>query len=259
MAQPCGGPHRFLNNRAPAARRNMDIIKIHYAFTFDDGREEVFDLAIDSRSLEVLNTPADDLPEWTRLEFHQCAHCPFTPAAMPHCPVAVCLIQVIGRFQNVVSHNETVLTVTTDERQVSQRTTAQKGISSLLGLLFAASGCPHTSYFKPMARYHLPLSSEDETYYRATAMYLLAQYMRHKKGLEVDLELDGLKSIYRNVHKLNTMIAERIRSATRADSSVNAVVLLDMISNLMPFVLDENMDKILPLFSSYLPAAETGQ
>ena len=48
------------------------------------------------------------------------------------------------------------------------------------------------------------------------------------------------------------MIAERIRSATRADSSVNAVVLLDMISNLMPFVLDEQLLRLRHLFSSYI-------
>lgn len=234
----------------------MNLIRIRYSFALDDGRNEIFVLEIDPRTLEVINEPVGELPAWTRLEFHQCPHCPFSTETRSHCPVAVSLIQVIGRFQNVVSHDDIELTVTTDERRVFQCTTAQKGISSLIGLLFATSGCPHTAYFKPMARHHLPLSSEEETYYRATGMYLLAQYMRHKKGLEVDLELQGLKTIYRNLHKVNTLIAERIRSATRADSSVNAVVLLDMISNLMPFVLDENLDKINHLFNSYLQDPE---
>jgi len=230
----------------------MDLIKTRYRFTLGDGRTEEFDVELDPNSLETIKKPSANLPEWTRLEFHQCSHCPFTAATHPHCPVAVNLIGVIGRFQNVVSHNEIELTVITHERQVSQKTTAQKGISSLIGLLFATSGCPHTAYFKPMARYHLPLASEEETYYRATGMYLLAQYLLYKQGKVADLELEGLKQIYRNLHKLNTMLAERIRSATQADSSVNAVVLLDMISNLMPFVLDENLNKIRHLFSSYL-------
>jgi len=215
-------------------------------------REEVFDILLDPVALEITNQPQEDLPPWTVLEFHKCPHCPLTSVASPHCPLAVTLIQVIGRFNNVVSHNEIELTVVTNERQVFQKTTAQKGISSLVGLLFAVSGCPHTAYFKPMARYHLPLSSEDETYYRAIGMYLLAQYFRHKEGKAADLELEGLKKIYKNLHLLNTMVAERIRSATRADSSVNAVVLLDMITNLMPFILDEQLEKIRHLFSSYL-------
>lgn len=216
------------------------------------GEDEVFDIHLDPDTLEIINQPRENLPAWTALEFHQCPHCPFTSDTHPNCPLAVTLIQVIGRFHNVISHNEIDLRVVTNVRKVSQKTTAQKGISSLVGLLFAASGCPHTSFFKPMARYHLPLSSEDETYYRATGMYLLAQYLRLKDGKQPDLELEGLKKIYKNLHLLNTMVAERIRSATQADSSVNAVVLLDMITNLMPFILDEQLDKIKHLFNSYL-------
>lgn len=230
----------------------MDPIEISYRFVLGSGRDEVFEILLDPDTLEIINQPKENLPSWTALEFHQCSHCPFTSDTHPHCPLAVTLIQVIGRFHNVVSHNEIELTVVTNERQVSQNTTAQKGISSLVGLLFAASGCPHTAYFKPMARYHLPLASEDETYYRATGMYILAQYLRHKDGKQPDLELEGLKRIYKNLHLLNTMVAERIRSATQADSSVNAVVLLDMITNLMPFILDEELDKIRHLFTSYL-------
>lgn len=230
----------------------MDPIQIHYRFNLGNGRDEFFDILLDPDTLEIVNQPTGELPPWTALEFHQCSHCPFTSDTHPHCPLAVTLIQVIGRFNNVISYNEIELTVLTQERQVFQKTTAQKGISSLVGLLFAASGCPHTAFFKPMARYHLPLASEDETYYRATGMYLLAQYLLHKDGKHADLELVGLKKIYRNLHLLNTMVAERIRSATRSDSSVNAVVLLDMITNLMPFILDEQMAKIRHLFTSYL-------
>jgi len=229
----------------------MKPISIRYIFNMKGDRSEEFNVQLDPDTLEIINPPTDDLPDWTRLEFHQCSHCPFTIASRPRCPVAVSLVGVIDHFTNVVSHNEIDLTVITNERQVSQKTTAQKGVSSLVGLLFATSGCPHTGYLKPMARYHLPLASEDETYYRAIGMYLLAQYFLHNQGREADLELEGLKLIYRNLHKLNTMIAERIRSATRADSSVNAVVLLDMISNLMPFVLDEQLHRLRHLFRSY--------
>jgi len=160
---------------------------------------------------------------------------------------------VIDRFATVVSHNQIHLEVITDERTISQETTAQKGISSLVGLLIAASGCPHAAYFKPMARFHLPLASENETFYRATGMYLLAQYFLRRENQDSELGLEGLKEIYRNLHLLNTMIAERIRMATDTDSSVNAVILLDMISHLVPLILDEQLDKIRHLFDAYFP------
>ena len=115
----------------------MTPIHISYRFSLGSGRDEVFDIFLDPDTLEIINQPAEDLPSWTALEFHQCSHCPFTSDTHPHCPLAVTLIQVIGRFNNVVSHNEIELKVSTHERQVFQKTTAQKGISSLVGLLLS--------------------------------------------------------------------------------------------------------------------------
>ena len=135
----------------------MDPIHISYRFSLANSRDEVFDISLDPDTLEIINQPVDELPPWTALEFHQCSHCPYTSDTHPNCPLAVTLIQVIGRFNNVVSHNEIELRVSTHERHVFQKTTAQKGISSLVGLLFAASGCPHTAFFKPMARLGLLL------------------------------------------------------------------------------------------------------
>ena len=68
----------------------------------------------------------------------------------------------------------------------------KEGISSLMGLVSAASGCPHTSALRPMARFHLPLARNEETVHRATSMYLLAQFFLKKEGAQTDLELDGI-------------------------------------------------------------------
>ena len=83
-------------------------------------------------------------------------------------------------------------------------------------------------------------------------MYLMAQYFRHREGRESDFELAGLKEIYENMHLLNIMIAERIRNATGADSSLNAVILLDTFIELIPLVSEEQMAEIRHLFVAYL-------
>jgi hypothetical protein len=232
----------------------MDEIKIQYCFKLDEQKHEIIDLRLDARSLEVINT-CTNLPGWTRLESHQCPHCPLNSETHPNCPVAVSLAGVIESFDDVFSHDEIDLEVITTERHVTQHTTAQRGISSLLGLLIATSGCPYTNFLKPMARFHLPLASEQETIFRAAGMYLLAQYFLKKQGKESDLELTGLTKIYDDLHLLNTTLAERLRSATQTDSSVNAVILLDMFTNLMPFVIEEHLDEIRHLFDSYLQGA----
>lgn len=84
----------------------------------------------------------------------------------------------------------------TTERTVSAETSAQQGLGSLLGLIMATSGCPHTVFFKPMARFHLPFSNESETIYRAVSMYLLSQYFTTREGAPIDAGLDGLRDIY---------------------------------------------------------------
>jgi len=230
----------------------MEIIEIQYCFILGDQRREVFDLQLDARRLEVINKGSRDFPFWTNLEFHQCTHCPLDKETHPHCPVATALGAVIERFEKVFSYDEVDLEVITRQRRVTQRTTAQRALGSLIGLLFATSGCPHTDYFKPMARFHLPLPSLEDTVFRVTSMYLVAQYFRHKEGRESDFELEGLKKIYDNMHLLNSMITERIRNATRADSSLNAVILLDTFMGLMPLVSEEQMAELRHLFVAYL-------
>ena len=230
----------------------METIDIRYIFHLDNQRMETVDLHLNSETLELANPIALELPDWVDLTFHQCPHCTLDVNEHPACPVAANIFNVIGLFDDITSYDEIDLEVENQIRRVTQHTTAQKGISSLLGLLFAISGCPHTNYLKPMARFHLPLATEDETIYRAAGMYLLAQYFLKQEGGEGDLELTGLTEIYENLHLVNTCIAQRIKSFAQSDSSTNAVIILDTFTNIMPFVIEEHMDEIRHLFSAYL-------
>src|SRR5690606_40128032 len=66
---------------------------------------------------------------------------------------------------------------------------AQQALASLMGLVMASSGFPKTAVFRPMARFHLPFSSESETAYRVAAMYLVAQHFAHRDGAPSDLKI----------------------------------------------------------------------
>ena len=230
----------------------MGVLNIKYCFGLKGNRFEKFDLELDSETLELLNRPPDKLPEWTRLDYHKCPHCPLDSQKKDHCPAAVSIIDLVGSFGNVVSHEEVDLEVVTADRKVYERTSAQRGIGSLLGLLLSTSNCPHTAYFRPMARFHLPLASMEETLFRATGMYLLAQYFLMNEGKKVNCELDGLTKIYENVHKLNIYMAKRLKHATSADSSINAVIVLDVFTHTLPTGIEEQLESIRPLFRSYI-------
>lgn len=230
----------------------MNTIEIQYLFKLGDSLQKSFSLNIDENNLEIISETGETLPSWTQLEYQQCPHCPLNPNQVPHCPVAKCLSKVIDEFSTVISYEQVELEVITDNRRISQQTTAQKSISSLLGLMFATSGCPHTNFFKPMARFHLPLASPQETVFRASGMYLLSQYFIKKKNPDAKLELDGLKDIYSNLHTLNISIAKRIHTAKIADSTKNAIAILDMLTNYLPIVIEDHLEGIQHLFDSYL-------
>ena len=50
---------------------------------------------------------------------------------------------------------------------------------------------------------------------------------------------------------LNKAVAERLRAATETDSSVNAIILLDVFAQALPFVIEESLEEIRYLFAPF--------
>jgi hypothetical protein len=197
------------------------------------------------------NQYPEDLPAWTKLDYHQCSHCPLSTAEHSHCPLATQLVSIIEPFNEAMSYDTVQVEVLTERRKISKTTAVQEALSAVLGLVIPTSGCPQTGLFRPMARFHLPLADTAETIYRATSMYLLAQYFKKKNGKEGELDFSGLEIIYQNMQILNASIAQRLRDSTQTDSSVNALVLLDVFAQSLPFALKESLEELELLFSQY--------
>jgi hypothetical protein len=216
-----------------------------------DGDKEVFDLKLDGRSLVLREPITKSPPPWTRLEFQQCPHCPVSTDRYRHCPLAINLVNMIKRFDRLISYDQIKVEVLTAERLISRDTSAQEGISSLMGLLIATSKCPYTDFFKPMARFHLPFANELETVWRATANYLMAQYFLILSGDRHDLDLEGLAQIYKDIQMLNAAIVGRLRVAGKEDSAVNALVHLDIFAKLLSPGLEESLNSLQPLIKPF--------
>lgn len=219
----------------------METLSIRYRFTLQTGRQEVFDLHIDRASLELQRAQPQPAPPWTKLEFHRCPNCPLSAEQHPLCPAAAKLADVVPRFEPLLSYDTVRLEVETEERSISGETSAQQALSSMLGLIMATSGCPHTGFLKGMARFHLPLASEDETLFRSVATYLLVQYLRERAGAAPDRELRGLQHIYAELRLVNAAFTKRLRAAGRADATLNALVLLDVFAILVPSAVEESL------------------
>lgn len=230
----------------------MPLLVITYRFTFGDGRQETFVIRLDPQTIEPVELLPADLPNWTRLAFHQCSHCPLDPNVHAHCPLAARMVGIVDRFTEIISYEEIHVEVDTPERKVSKQTTAQIGLGALMGLVMATSGCPMTELFKPMAAFHLPMASSDETTYRAASMYLLAQYFLFKETGKADLSLQGLEDFYRSIEVLNMHMANRVRAAVAHDAAINAIVELDFFAKNFTFGLEDRLKELRHLFEPYM-------
>ena len=232
----------------------MDSVKITYRIKLAEDRTEVFNFRLAEDSFDLITDEVANPPEWARLDYRQCPHCPLSLEEHTWCPLALQLHGIVDRFHDTRSIDEVKVQVVTEDRHVAQKTALQRVIASMLDLIYPICGCPKTAFMKPLARFHLPLCSEEETIFRVTGMYLLAQYFLSRSPSRAGrIEFDGLTEIYNDLHTLNTSVASRLQSATQSDSSKNAITLMDMYSTLVPLLLEDELVEMRGFFLAYLP------
>lgn len=234
-----------------------ELIHISYRFTLPKNEIAEFSLDFSGEGYELQREKSTEFPAWTALENHQCSHCPLKAKEHPQCPLAAALEPIVEATDKLFSYDEVKVEAILPQRTVSVNTTAQRGISSLMGLIIPTSGCPHSEFFKPMARFHLPFSDENDTIYRVTSMYLLAMYIKKEQGSSVEVSFEGLNEIYENLRIVNLSISERLREISKKDSSLNAIVLLDMFTMLLPLSIESSLEDIMKYFSAYLPSGSS--
>jgi hypothetical protein len=230
----------------------VDINKIKYRLLFSSGDEKSFELHLRADNLSPIGWVPNKPPEWTALEFHKCSNCPLNVQQSPYCPASLNLAKLVDECQGMDLLEPIMLEVKTADRMVTVSSTVQKAIGSFVGLLMATSDCPHAAFFRPLARFHLPLASEGETIYRSVAAFLYAQYYLNQSGQQADFDMDGLFDIYRNLETVNTALASRIRAAGENDDLAKTIMEWDVFSGMFPLRTGELMEQMKPFFASYL-------
>lgn len=219
--------------------------QITYRFHLPEGPEEIA-LAFDDREFALVTPPIKDAPAWTRLDFHRCPHCPLPAAGGPYCPYAVALAGFVERFDKFYSYDMAVIEVVTENRTIIARKSLQTGMAGLMGLIGATSGCPSLAFFRPMARYHLPFSRDDETLYRVFSSYLLGRYLLD--GGTDAASLEELARLSKEAMSVNHAMADRIRAAFSKDVVVNAIIILDSFAQAVPLVIDDRLEELRRLY-----------
>lgn len=223
---------------------------ILYEFRFENGGVQNFKLFLDPKTVSLVNPESIPKPEWARLECHQCQCCTLETETHPYCPIAVNISELMEGFKDTISTENCTVRVITPERTYSKDTTIQDGLFSIIGIIMPTSNCPVMNYFKPMARFHLPFSTIDETIFRATSIHLLRQYFEYKKGNTPDLELKKLDQQYELVQQVNQGILGRIGIITREDADKNAIIILNALAQMLSMEIEENLNSLSYLFET---------
>jgi len=241
----------------PGRRRIADPTAKAFSvrYVFGHGNDDAWSCELELRedpSGVWLDPPSpEELPDWTRLDYEPCEHCPLTSADRVSCPIAANLAGLIEKFKNHISYEETTVAVHVPERTyLHERLPVQRGLFSLFGLVMATSGCPHMNFLRPLARFHLPFASPTETLIRVVSMYFLRQYFRAKRGDQASFEFSELERQYRAIHEVNVGIVKRIRTVQRGgDADLNGVIVLDSLAAILSTQFARDLDELEPLFS----------
>lgn len=224
-------------------------IKFFYHFSFSDNSVTDYEITLDPETLALVRDDGDpELPGWTRLDFEQCTCCPLTLDVHPHCPIATNIMELVDTFKNVFSYHDCNVVCETAERTYSKKTSVMEGLSAIFGVIMATSDCPVMEFLKPMARFHLPFATIEETTVRSTSMYLLAQYFKHKDQPGMQFDFKTLESHYAQVQQVNEGLLGRINSICSEDADKNAIITLHSLSQFLSMEIDYSLSGLEPIF-----------
>lgn len=217
-----------------------------YTFAFPDRAAISFTVSLNSIS-HYINTCPMVPPEWCRLLSHQCEPCTLAADQNPFCPVALNIAELVTAFKDIVSYAPCNVSCSSLQRTVTKDSTVQEGLASILGLLMATSGCPVMDFFRPMARFHLPFSTVDESLFRIVSMYLLRQYyLQPTHGQKNPLR--DIKSHYAQVKLVNAGMLKRILNISALDADKNAIVTLSSLAQILEMEVDTNLESLQNIF-----------
>lgn len=225
--------------------------RIVYDIRFSDGMSHHFEIALDPKTRCMIPTGSSrPAVAWTRLNFEQCRCCPLDPAKVKFCPVAVNIADIVEAFKNKASSESCKIRCEVEERVYLKKTSLMEGLSSIFGIIMATSCCPVMDFFKPMARFHLPFSTGDESTVRAVSMFLLRYYLRNAGAGSFRSAMKDLENQYARVRQVNEGLFARIAQVGSEDADKNAIVMLHSLSQLLSMEIEQNLDSIAGIFAA---------
>jgi len=221
---------------------------IIYDLRCGDDFETQFKIRLDPHTFSIIPFEMESKPKWTVLTYEQCECCPLDVIARTYCPIAVNISGIVDEFKNRISIEECKVRCRTPERVYMKKTNLMEAITSIFGIIMATSGCPVLDVFRPMARFHLPFSTGEETTFRAVSMFLLRDYFNSNGSKSPADVMKTLEHHYAQVKQVNEGLYSRITNISSEDADKNAIVMLHSLSQLLCMEATCNVNSLAYLF-----------
>jgi hypothetical protein len=225
-------------------KMDESLLSFTYQFNFEEGLPKTFEAYLDRTTLSLVLPSSYNIPAWAKS-----FRCSQSPPEDSCCNIYENISHLIEEFKSLDSFIPCSISVQTPERSYGLKADVQRGLSSLLGLYMATSGCPFLNFLKPMARFHLPFASNEETIFRSTGSYLIGQYLQAKKNNQGDFEVSQLPKMYSRVSKINNEIIGHLRQQYYGhDANANALIILENFAQIFADFLPEELEEFTSFY-----------
>jgi len=183
-----------------------------------------------------------DLPDWVKLEYHQCPICPFKSENVTFCPAAFEMQDVIHQCSSCISTERIELSRLAEEGTVTTETDMQRALFAVIGEKVISSGCIKLNSRQWTLDYYSILTTPENLFYRSISSYLMRQYFASPGKCDPDLKghldyLDEVIDIFGN-------LLQRIRGKSSQDASNNALGSIVMSAHLLRHQRDDWLDEL---------------
>lgn len=202
-------------------------------------------------TLSTSDRPRGALPVWSELGCHRCPACPLEERSHKHCPAAVAIAPVAEAAGHRRSTERVLVQVVAGTRTTTKHTDLQDALRSFIGLQMSTSGCPAFERLRPLARFHLPFASPEETLWRVAGSFAVDAFHR---GLNRAQWWSELRAQYAQLGAMNRAFCQRLRERLPGDAGVNAIVTLFSLSVCVRDELEDEVTAIAMLLGASTPA-----
>ena len=228
-------------------KQHLETYQIVYRFEKSGNPVIEYTLRVDRHNWSLEN-PMQNNADWTVLSKNQCPNCPLNSTEQLHCPAAINLQLIGNEWESYKSYDPIHVDVLMEGKTISGETTVQIGLSSLVGFLLATSDCPHLSFFRPLARFHQPLTQPESVGLRVLMSFLAYNQLKNEHNSDLK---HRIAQIYENIEIVNSALTRRVEQTANENASVQAMVQLDCLSKLVPMSLDESYLQLEEIFRPY--------